>query len=363
MFDGTYRGKRVLVTGHTGFKGSWLTAWLLGLGAEVAGYAIGVPTRPSHFAVLGLANKIKDVRADIGNRRRLDQLFATFRPQIVFHLAAQSLVRRSFADPHTTFATNAIGTLNVLEAIRSTPSVGAAVIITSDKCYRNNEWHWGYRENDTLGGTDPYSASKACAELITASYAHSYFAASGQRVATVRAGNVIGGGDWAQDRLVPDGIRAWSAGQTLVIRSPKATRPWQHVLEPLSGYLWLGRHLWHNVPGLAGLAFNFGPAADADYTVEQVLTAMVAHWPEGQWRAEAPAAGAMEHGLLKLNCDRALRLLGWRAVLDFPETIAMTTTWYRTHYRRDNAAAARLTQRQIDDYTRLAKERRLPWTC
>ena len=274
MFGHVYTGRRVFVTGHTGFKGSWLTAWLLRLGAEVAGFSDGVPTTPSHYDVLGLADSILDRRGDVRDRAGLGKAMRDFRPEIVFHLAAQPLVRAAYADPAATIETNALGTLNLLEAVRATPSVQAVVCITSDKAYRNDEQVWGYRENDHLGGADPYSASKGCAEIIAHSYFASFFG-TGPRCATTRAGNVIGGGDWAADRIVPDCARAWFAGEAAEIRSPAATRPWQHVLEPLSGYLLLGARLFASPAEdgeagrrgffagfpLAGEAFNFGPSA------------------------------------------------------------------------------------------------------
>ena len=246
MFGHVYAGRRVLVTGHTGFKGSWLTAWLLGLGAEVAGFSDGVPTSPAHFDVIGLADRIRDYRGDVRDRKALVAVMQEFQPEIVFHLAAQALVRASYEDPAATFEINAMGTLNILEAVRVTPSVQAVVSITSDKAYRNDEWVWGYRETDHLGGYDPYSASKGCAEIIAHSYFKSFFSGEGTpSCATTRAGNVIGGGDWAADRIVPDCARAWSAGKPVEIRSPYATRPWQHVLEPLSGISgWGGVQLW-----------------------------------------------------------------------------------------------------------------------
>ena len=275
MFGHIYEGRRVFVTGHTGFKGSWLTAWLLQMGAEVAGFSDAVPTAPSHFDVIGLGGRIRDYRGDVRDRKALVEAMREFKPEIVFHLAAQALVRASYDNPADTIEVNAMGTLNVLEAVRVTPSVEAVVSITSDKAYRNDEWVWGYRETDHLGGYDPYSASKGCAEIIAHSYFKSFFGdpVNAPYCATTRAGNVIGGGDWAADRIVPDCARAWSEGREVEIRSPHATRPWQHVLEPLSGYLWLGAKLFaahrdavkagkgdgcHEGFRLDGEAFNFG---------------------------------------------------------------------------------------------------------
>lgn len=283
MFGHIYEGRRVFVTGHTGFKGSWLTAWLLQMGAEVAGFSDAVPTAPSHFDVIGLGGRIRDYRGDVRDRKALIEAMREFKPEIVFHLAAQALVRASYDNPADTIEVNAMGTLNVLEAVRVTPSVEAVVSITSDKAYRNDEWVWGYRETDHLGGYDPYSASKGCAEIIAHSYFKSFFGdpVNAPYCATTRAGNVIGGGDWAADRIVPDCARAWSEGREVEIRSPHATRPWQHVLEPLSGYLWLGAKLFaahrdavkagkgdgcHEGFRLDGEAFNFGPSSDASHT-------------------------------------------------------------------------------------------------
>ncbi|MBU2549818.1 MAG: CDP-glucose 4,6-dehydratase [Proteobacteria bacterium] len=361
MFDDVYRGKRVFITGHTGFKGSWLCFWLHRLGAEVCGYALGVPTSPSNFEINGLEERITHVTGDLRDRVALVRAMKDFGPDFVFHLAAQAIVRRSYDDPATTFETNAIGTMNVLEAVRQCPSVRAGVLITSDKAYRNQEWSWGYRENDVLGGEDPYSASKGCAELIIYSYIRSFFK-DGPRLASTRAGNVIGGGDWASDRIVPDAARAWSRGETLVIRSPEATRPWQHVLEPLSGYLWLGKRLWDEQPALAGEAFNFGPDARVNQTVRELLEAMADQWPGATWKVDRPDEVRKESTLLKLSCDKALHRLGWRAVLDFDETVAMTVRWYRTCYGSDREQVSDMTAAQIEQYHQKAASEGLAWT-
>ena len=254
MFENIYKGKRVLITGHTGFKGSWLCTWLLDLGATVAGFSVDIPTEPSHFEALGLSARIENFKGDVRNKSSLDEAMNKFRPDIVFHMAAQSLVRKSYEDPILTFETNSIGTLNLLDCLRDHPSVIAAILITSDKCYENVEWIWGYRENDRLGGKDPYSASKACAEIISKVYMETFFKEKGPSIATTRAGNVIGGGDWALDRIVPDCARAWSKGEKVEIRNPNATRPWQHVLEPLSGYLVLGQKLLQGNPEVNSLS-------------------------------------------------------------------------------------------------------------
>lgn len=360
-FDNAYRNRRVLVTGHTGFKGSWLSMWLEHLGAEVAGFSIDIPTSPSNFDVLGLENCLSHYLGDIRDIERLAQVIDEFRPEIVFHLAAQPLVRQSYADPVTTFETNTLGTLNLLECVRVRPWMEAVVLITSDKAYRNDEWCWGYRETDALGGHDPYSGSKGCAELIAYSYYHSFLSRAPTRIVTTRAGNVIGGGDWAADRIVPDCIRAWSKGETLDVRNPHSTRPWQHVLEPLGGYLWLGSRLLQRYDGLDGEAFNFGPNPNVDQTVAELLAAMATRWPGVQWQSpEAENEDAPEATLLKLSCDKALFHLGWRAVLDFSEVVTFTADWYHTWHAGEQDMHG-YTLDQIEQYQALANSRGVPW--
>lgn len=361
MFANVYVNRRVLVTGHTGFKGSWLSLWLLHLGAEVGGFSIDVPSMPANFEVLGLKSRIRHYQGDVRNREMLAAAIDDFRPDIVFHLAAQSLVRKSYADPVATFETNAMGTLNLLECLRTRPWVHVVVLITSDKAYRNSEWYWGYREDDMLGGKDPYSGSKGAAELISYSYYHSFFKDSDTRMATTRAGNVIGGGDWAVDRIVPDCMRAWSEGQTVTVRNPVATRPWQHVLEPLSGYLVLGQHLWECNTFAVGESFNFGPDSSVNQTVEELLEAMILRWPEHRWEAPENISGAHEATLLKLCCDKALHHLDWHAVLRFSETVEFTVDWYKSYYsgRKDMFD---FSLAQINRYSDLAKERRVIWS-
>ena len=361
-FGGIYRGRRVLVTGHTGFKGSWLALWLTHLGAEVAGFSIDVPSTPSHFELLRLEGRIRHYVGDVRDRQRLAEVLDEFQPEMVFHLAAQSLVRRSYADPVTTFETNVLGMLNLLELIRTRPSIEVAVLITSDKAYRNVEWTWGYREIDQLGGFDPYSGSKSCADLLAQTYYHSFLRHATTRMAITRAGNVIGGGDWADDRIVPDAIRAWSSGSAVAVRSPRATRPWQHVLEPLSGYLWLGAELWRRREHLDGEAFNFGPDAHVNETVAELLDAMAVRWPGVAWHVPPGfEQGGHEATLLKLSCDKALQYLKWRAVLHFPDTVAFTVDWYRT-WRQGGADLHAYSVAQIDQYCRLAEEKALEWT-
>jgi CDP-glucose 4,6-dehydratase len=355
IFDDVYRGRRVLVTGHTGFKGSWLAQWLLNLGAEVAGYSVDIPSQPSNFDLLQLNRKIRHYVGDIRDQQRLAAAMDEFKPDVVFHMAAQALVRRSYMDPVNTFETNAMGMVHLLECVRQRDWIKAVVLITSDKAYRNDEWCWGYREIDALGGYDPYSASKSCADLIAQSYIYSFLRESKTRIAITRAGNVIGGGDWADDRIVPDCVRAWSKGELVAIRSPKSTRPWQHVLEPLSGYLWLGAGLLQGAPGLNGEAFNFGPEAKVNQTVADLLDAMTARWQGTRWEVSQGFENqGHEATLLKLSCDKALSHLKWSATLDFQDTVVFTVDWYRSWHQEGQANMADYTDAQIMDYCTLA---------
>jgi CDP-glucose 4,6-dehydratase len=361
-----YRGKRVLITGHTGFKGSWLSFWLIGLGAKVAGYSIDIPTSPSNYEILNLKEEIKHYSGDVRDLPGLQAAMNDFRPQIVFHLAAQPIVRISYDQPVQTIQTNAIGTLHLLECIRQVPSIKTGVIITSDKCYQNQEWPWGYRETDRLGGEDPYSASKGCAELIAYTYCRSFFARSGQCVATTRAGNVIGGGDWAADRIVPDCVRSWSRSESVFIRSPDATRPWQHVLEPLSGYLWLALQLTSGNPAAVGESFNFGPSDSECQPVRELVDSMASFWQGVSWET-IPKADQVdskpEHSLLKLCCDKAYQHLGWQPALDFKDTVRMTAEWYRAFYQNGGSDMARITRRQISEYCDVAGSRGIEWAA
>jgi CDP-glucose 4,6-dehydratase len=360
-FDNIYRGRRVLVTGHTGFKGSWLALWLLQLGAEVAGYSSDVPTTPANFELLDLKHRLRDFRGDTRDRVRLAEVINEFRPEMIFHLAAQSLVRRSYVDPVTTFETNVMGMVNVLECVRASPFIQAVVLITSDKVYRNDEWCWGYRETDTLAGRDPYSGSKSCADLVAHTYFHSFLNLTPVQVATTRAGNVIGGGDWADDRIVPDCIRAWSKQIPATVRNPRATRPWQHVLEPLSGYLTIGAGLWQQQSGLNGEAFNFGPDSHVNQSVAELLEAMQARWPGAQWKVPDGAEQSRhEATLLRLSCDKALFLLNWRAALQFHETVAFTVDWYR-EWDNKKSNIYDYSVDQIQQYCRMALTRGLTW--
>jgi CDP-glucose 4,6-dehydratase len=362
MLQKVFNNKSVLVTGHTGFKGSWLIAWLQSLGAKVTGIALDPPTSPSHFLAANLADGIIDLRVDIRDQGALKDRIVAAQPDFVFHLAAQALVRRSYAAPTETWGTNAMGTLNVLEVLRTLNKPCAAVLITSDKCYDNVEWVWGYRETDALGGPDPYSASKGGAELAIRSYVKSFFpgATSKVRIAVARAGNVIGGGDWAADRIVPDCVKAWSNDQSVELRNPHSTRPWQHVLEPLSGYLVLAAALMQRTE-LHGEPFNFGPPAQQNQSVLQLVQKMSCYWDQVRWMdVSNSTAGPYESGLLKLNCDKALHHLRWQAVMGFDDTVRMTAEWYRVFYQQPEQIAS-TTLKQITDYSAMAKQQGLAW--
>lgn len=347
-------GKRVLVTGHTGFKGSWLVLWLRVLGAEVSGYALEPSTDPSLWRRLGLHGEIVSHVADIRDFPVLAQVCKETRPDIVFHLAAQSLVRPSYEDPVGTYATNVMGTAHLLEAVRQTPGVRAVVNVTSDKCYENREWARGYREDDPMGGRDPYSSSKGCAELVTAAYRSSFFdrASNGAMIATARAGNVIGGGDWAMDRLVPDFVRATRQGSPVRIRNPKATRPWQHVLEPLYGYLSLAERLWEGGAEYAG-GWNFGPADEDAVPVEKVVSTLVSLWgAPASWAAD-PGPHLHEAHYLKLDSSKSRNQLRWKPRLDLQTALAWTVEWYKG--ATDDAHARALCLKQIESYEELAR--------
>lgn len=354
--------KKVLITGHTGFKGSWLTTWLRLLGAEVCGVSLEPPTKPSHFDAAKLHKGITDLRIDIRNKLAVEQVICDFKPEFVFHLAAQPLVRLSYGNPVETWEINVLGTLNVLEALRKLNTKAAAVIITSDKCYDNVEWEWGYRETDSLGGPDPYSASKGAAELAIRSHIKSYFPlkSASVRIASARAGNVIGGGDWAIDRIIADCVKAWSKNNSVMLRNPHSTRPWQHVLEPLSGYLNLAMSISKD-ENLHGEPFNFGPISSENKSVLELVQKMATYWNQVRWddvptQNEAP----YESGLLKLNCDKALHHLGWTSVMDFEETVKMTAEWYKVYYN-DLKKIPELTKTQIIDFELMAKNRGLKW--
>lgn len=345
MFSDIYRNRKVLVTGHTGFKGGWLSLWLKELGAEVCGYSLEPNTEPSLFTELKLDNRLKSVIGDIRDRQKLESTFDSFRPEIVFHLAAQPLVRLSYSEPVLTYETNVIGTLNVLEVSRRCSSVKAFVNITTDKCYENREVDYGYQEDDPMGGFDIYSSSKGCAELLSSSYRRS-FLDEGYQLATARAGNVIGGGDWAQDRLLPDCVRAINRDEKIEIRNPLAVRPWQHVLEPLSAYLLLGEKLMTDGREYAG-AFNFGPHEDSVLTVADVATAFIKYYGKGEIVVHEKN-DLHEAKLLMLNVNKAEKVLGWRPLLHANEAIRATAEWYKRFYNGDDLF--KFTINQINDY-------------
>ncbi|OGT31721.1 MAG: CDP-glucose 4,6-dehydratase [Gammaproteobacteria bacterium RIFCSPHIGHO2_12_FULL_35_23] len=361
MFENCYKGKRVLITGHTGFKGAWLTLWLLQLGAKVYGVSKDIPSNPSLFEVLNLSKLMeKNYQVDIGDKETLLQVFAEVRPEFVFHLAAQPIVSLSYQSPVETIFTNVMGTVHVLEALRQSKNLCIGVIITSDKCYDNVEWCWGYKETDTLGGKDIYSGSKGAAELIFKSYYHSYFKNQDiVRIASARAGNVIGGGDWAVDRVIPDCIRKWSAKQKVEIRQPQATRPWQHVLEPLSGYLNLGLSLF--LGKSFGESFNFGPNSNETYTVLELVNQLKSFWHELVDIAIGTDLSFHEAGLLKLNCDKARAYLNWQPTLSFSETMAMTGEWYSAFYSH-NTDINKITITQIEAYVNKASNLNRNWS-
>ena len=361
-----YRDRRVLVTGHTGFKGTWLAAWLNHLGADVVGYSLAPPSQPCAFDALHLGDRLHDVRGDVRDRPSLYRAMKEFSPEVVFHLAAQSLVRPSLENPSETFETNVMGTVNVLEAARRSDSVLAIVCVTSDKSYLNKGWPWAYRETDELGGYDPYSASKACAELVVSCFVDARFqqaAPPGRRlaVASARAGNVIGGGDWARDRIVPDLVRSICADGKLVVRNPDATRPWQHVLESAGAYLWLGCQLSRHGDRYSG-AWNFGPAEEQSCTVAQLVAGLLARWSENPDRmvVERDTVSA-ESQRLRLDCGKARQFLHWRATWGFDETLDAVAEWYRAFLADPQGDHYALTLQQIERYAVLARERGLEW--
>lgn len=323
-----WAGRRVFLTGHTGFKGGWLALWLQELGAEVYGYALPAATEPSLWQAVRLHEVVSGTPGDIRDAQLLSATVAAFRPEIVLHLAAQPLVRESYRTPAETYATNVMGTLNLLEAVRQCDSVRAVVVVTSDKCYENREWLWPYREQDSLGGHDPYSSSKACVELLCASWRESFLREAGIALATARAGNVLGGGDWSPDRLVPDILRAWQAGETLILRYPQAVRPWQHVLEPLHGYLSLAQTLLEQGEEAAS-AWNFGPDAEGLVSVGDLVACLARQWPgEAPWRIDA-AMQPHEAGLLSLDSAKARAQLSWRPRWALQQALERTLDWHQ----------------------------------
>jgi CDP-glucose 4,6-dehydratase len=361
-FGGSYRAGRVFVTGHTGFKGSWLTAWLADLGAQVTGYALPPATTPSLFDALTLGSRIAHVIADVRDRDRLVAEVQAAAPSVIFHLAAQALVRRAYVMPRETFETNVMGTVNVLEAARSCPSVRSVVIVTTDKVYQNMETGTPFREDDPLGGTDPYGASKGAAELVTAAYRASFFG-QGAAIASARAGNVIGGGDWAPDRIIPDSVRALVAGEPIKVRNPDAIRPWQHVLEPLSGYLLLGALLLDEGSRYAG-AWNFGPTEErSDEPVRWVVGRFIGQWGSGSWVSyHGTEVQPHEAQRLSLDSAKARELLGWAPVWDPQTAVGRTAAWYRDYYRAPDRARE-LVGNELTAYVANARVAGLRWAA
>jgi CDP-glucose 4,6-dehydratase len=361
LFAGAFKGRRVFVTGHTGFKGSWLTEWLLGLGAQVTGYALAPPTDPNLFDELGLGARIRSVVADVRDLDRLRAEMAHSRPEYVFHLAAQPIVRLSYDRPVETYSTNVMGTVNLLEAVRDVDTVRVVVNVTSDKCYENRETGQSYREDDPMGGFDPYSSSKGCSELVTAAYRRSFFGeGSGVALSSARAGNVVGGGDWALDRIVPDCIRALTKAEPVIVRNPGAVRPWQHVLEPLSGYLLLASRMMEGGHDLDG-GWNFGPLEQGSVAVRDVVEIVLAAWGSGAW--ESPAGtGARVHeaSLLALDIAKARQHLCWQPLYDVERTLRVTATWYAARHEGGDVAA--LTRADIDAYVTAGRSAGAAWS-
>jgi len=364
QLESIYKGKTIIITGHTGFKGSWLSIWLSSLGAKVIGLSIDIPCQPSNFEVNELNNIIDDRRVDIREAEKVREIIHKEEPDFIFHLAAQALVRRSYENPLDTILTNAYGSSSILDGLRDFEKKVTVVMITSDKAYDNVEWPWGYRETDNLGGKDPYSASKGMAELAIKTYIESFFRKNNNiTIGIARAGNVIGGGDWAEDRIVPDCIRSWSNNLPVDIRNPLSTRPWQHVLEPLSGYLALGAALTSE-QNLHGEAFNFGPSIDQNYSVKELINEMKKYWENVSWNDVSKKDEEFhEAGLLKLNCDKALALLNWTSTLKFNETVGMTVNWYKNYYQKKGQKDIyEYSLDQINQYVSLAKEKGIKWS-
>ena len=348
----TFKNKKIIITGHTGFKGSWLALWLKLLGAKIIGISLDAPTKPSHFTLLNLRKKIIDIKLDIRNLKKLEKIFKKYQPDFVFHLAAQSIVTTSYQDPIKTFTTNTVGTMNVLESLKKINKRFAAIIVTSDKSYKNLEIKRGYHEKDLLGGSDPYSASKAAAEIIIQSFINSYFKKNkSQNIAVARAGNVIGGGDWSNNRLIPDCIKSWSINKKATIRNPKSTRPWQHVLEALRGYLTLALYLYKDNK-LHGEPFNFGPKHSQNKKVITLVKEMKKHWNSILWKEQKKNNNLYESRLLKLNSNKARKKINWKPKLNFDETVEMTTTWYKNFYENKQTSVFELSKKQINYYTK-----------
>jgi CDP-glucose 4,6-dehydratase len=360
MFNNIYHNKKILITGHTGFKGSWLALWLSRMGADVTGYSLQPPTEPNHFSLLNL--DIISIIGDVRDAEKLKQVFKEQQTEIVFHLAAQPIVRLSYKEPVATFTSNVMGTINVLEASRECGTVRAIVNVTSDKCYENREWLWGYRENDPVGGYDPYSASKGCSELITSCWRNSFFnlkdygSVHNTLLASGRAGNVIGGGDWAVDRLVPDVMRAVSRNEKVKVRNPYATRSWQHVLEPLSGYLLLGQKLLEGCKEFAE-AWNFGPVEDGNATVGEIISQIKSAWPKIDYEINIIPTQPHEAGLLRLDCSKARSKLQWAPIWGGKTAVEKTARWYRAFYESNVVQSMENLHRYIAD----AQKKHIAW--
>jgi CDP-glucose 4,6-dehydratase len=360
-FCGIYKGRKVFVTGHTGFKGSWLTYWLFKMGADVTGYSLPPPTKPNHFECIN--QKITSITGDINNVVSLSNALTNSKAEIVFHLAAQPLVRLSYINPFETYMTNVLGTLNLFEACRNSNTVRAIVAITTDKVYDNKEWCWPYRENDPLGGYDPYSSSKACAEILITSYRNSFFNLEryGKNhkilLASVRAGNVIGGGDWGQDRLIPDIMKSCSENKPVFIRNPKSIRPWQHVLDCLSGYLLVGQHLLQGNKEMA-TSFNFGPSLDAQLTVEEVVLFVKKYWSSLEYCIQKSEDQLHEANYLKLDCSKARTMLFWQPIWNIEQALKHTVNWYKEYYEQKKV----LTEENLFAYVQDAKKQGVIWT-
>ena len=355
---GIFKNKTVIITGNTGFKGSWLSLWLKILGAKVIGISIDIPTRPSHFQIINNDKSIKSIRCDIRNYSRLKKIVLKYKPDFFFHLAAQALVKKSYKDPMLTWNSNLLGTVNVLEALRHLKKNCNAVIITSDKSYKNQEIKRGYSEDDELGGYDPYSASKGAAEFAIRSHVRSYFDNKSKiKIGVARAGNVIGGGDWSDDRLLPDCVKSWAKKQKAKIRNPNSTRPWQHVLEAISGYLLLAAKLKLD-NRIHGEAFNFGPNLNHNYSVLSLLKEIKKIWPSANWLIKNRDKEFKESNLLKLNCKKAKKFINWSSMLSFKENIKMTIDWYKKYYETNNInKMKKLSEYQIKEFTNLIKNR------
>lgn len=360
LFD-MYKGKTVLVTGHTGFKGSWLSIWLKELGAKVIGYALDPYTEKDNFVVTGLAEKIKDIRADVRDFNKLKEVFGKYSPEIVFHMAAQSLVSKSYLNPKDTYDINVGGTVNLLECARESKSVKVIINITSDKCYENKEWIWGYREFDPLGGYDPYSSSKACSELVTSAYRSSFFNPEENKtynkgLSSVRAGNVIGGGDWAKDRIVPDCVRALENREPVIIRNPQSTRPWQFVLEPLGGYLFLASKMYYKPQDYSG-AWNFGPNRESIITVKEMVEIFLSKYGKGSLQESHQKNQLHEASLLTLDISKVVFKLGWKPILNIDEAIEKTVDWYKAYGHSESMYD--FCSAQITEYMERMKEKKM----